>query len=603
MILPRACRSRPRVFSFQSFFNRTRLWPKSTSTTLQFFASARTLQETKFDTETDILIVGSGGAGLTASLRAGSLGFRSIVIEKGSKVGGSTAYSGGGCWVPGNSIARAHGVIEDRANLLKYMEHGIMQYGDPGPASSAARRMAFLSNAPQMVDFLQDLGFQWHFTQGYPDYYPELPGASENGGRTLEPEFFDTKKLDDWEDWVLARDGFVPPIHIYQAARLSRAMSSVSDFLYAARLMTPVLVKRALGQKQVGLGHALIAQLLYLNKKKQREIWRNSPLVSLISEPKGAIIGATVTHNGTVRAIKARHGVLLCAGGFARNRALREKHGRQPASVEWTSVPPGDNGDAITAGIEAGAETALLEEAWWGPTIMDPLTGKPVFALSERTRPFCIIVDSTGRRYMNEAASYTDTGRIMYERHQEVPAVPSWLIMDRKYLDLYMLGSLTPRNRTKEKRAEEVGGLFRSETLVGLAKKIDIDAAGLTGTVRRWNEMCVNGIDEDFQKGGNVYNRFFGDHNIKPNPNMGPIRKAPYYAIKIYPGDLGTKGGLLTDEFSRVLKKDGTIFEGLYGAGNTTASVMGRTYLGAGSTLGPALTFAYIAINHIASKA
>lgn len=603
MILPRVCRPCPSALAFQSAISRTRPWPKPLSATPRFFASTQALRETKFDTETDILIVGSGGAGLTASLRAGSLGLNSIVIEKGRKVGGSTAYSGGGCWVPGNSIAKSHGVNENRENLLEYMEHGIMQHGDPGPASSIARRMAFIDNAPQMVDFLKDQGYRWHFTQNYPDYYPHLPGASETGGRTLEPEFFDKRKLGDWADWVLARDGFIPPFHIYQAARLTRAMSSVRDFLYAARLMTPVLVRRALGQKQVGLGHALIAQLLYLNKQKEREIWRNSPLLSLISGPNGAIIGATVKHNDAVRTIKARHGVLLCAGGFARNEELRKKHGRQPASIEWTSVPPGDNGDAITAGVDAGAETALLEEAWWGPTILDPVTGNPHFALSERTRPFCIIVDSTGQRYMNEAASYTDTGRIMYERHKEVPAVPSWLIMDRKYLDMYMLGSLPPRSRAKEKKAEEAGRLFCSETLAGLAEKIGVDAAGLTGSVQRWNEMCVQGIDEDFNKGGNAYDRFFGDLNIRPNPNMGPVEKAPYYAVKIYPGDLGTKGGLLTDEFSRVLKKDGTVLEGLYGAGNTTASVMGRAYLGAGSTLGPALTFAYIAINHMASKA
>ncbi|KAM0427877.1 hypothetical protein ACHAPT_007336 [Fusarium lateritium] len=582
--------------------SRAILRPKASSVTRRCFASERLPHNTKFDAETDVLIVGSGGAGLTASLRAGSLGLKSILVEKGSKIGGATAYSGGGCWVPGNSIAKAHGVIEDRANVLKYMEHGIMQHGDPGPASSIARRTSFLDNAPLMVDFLKDQGLKWHYTPDYPDYYPDLPGARGEGGRTLEPEFFDLNKLKDWKDWVLERGGFIPPLHIYQASRLTRAMASMADFLYAARLMTPVLLRRALGQRQVGLGKALAAQLLYLNKVKEREIWRSSPLVSLVPDEKGTVIGAVVEQNGTHRKIRAHRGVLLCAGGFAKNIKWREKFGRQPASVEWTSVPAGDNGDAITAGIEVGAETALLDEAWWGPTIMDPLTGMPHFAVYERSRPFCIVVDASGKRFMNEAASYTDTGRIMYERHKEVSAVPSWLIMDRKYLDRYMMSSLPARSKGKRKQAEATGDLLSSDTLTGLAQKIGVDGAGLNETVKRWNGMCEEGIDEDFGRGGNAYDRYFGDPNIKPNPNMGPIEKSPYYAVRLYPGDLGTKGGLLTDEFSRVLKKDGAVCEGLYGAGNTTASVMGKTYLGAGSTLGPALTFSYIAVNHMASS-
>lgn len=564
-------------------------------------SSGRSPQSTRFDKETDVLIVGSGGAGLTASLRAGALGLRSLIIEKAPKIGGATAFSGGGLWLPGNPVARSHGATEDRETLLKYMESGIMQHGDPGPASSIARRVAFLENGPHMVSFLQGEGFRWHFTRGYPDYYPDLPG-SRIGGRTLESEFFDTRRLGDWEDWVLSRDKPVPPIHIYQAFRLTRAMGYLKDFLYAARLMGPVMVRRMLGQRQVGMGHALAAQLLYLNKEKDREIWRNTPLASLISDREGRVVGAEIMRNGERQSIKAHRGVLLCAGGFARNKDLREKYGRQPASVEWTSVPPGDHGDAIVAGLEVGAQTALLDDAWWGPTVMDPLNGSPHFALSERSRPFCIIVDKAGKRYMNEAASYTDLGRIMYERHKHVQAVPSWLIMDRRYLRTYMLASLMPRHKRNEDRAVDSGSLFRSDSFGGLANKIGVDASGLIQTVERWNAMCKDGTDQDFGKGGNAYDRFFGDANVKPNPNIGPLEKPPYYAIKIYPGDLGTKGGLLTDEFSRVLKKDGTVCEGLYGAGNTTASVMGRTYLGAGSTLGPALTFAYIATNHMASR-
>jgi 3-oxosteroid 1-dehydrogenase len=290
--------------------------------------------------------------------------------------------------------------------------------------------------------------------------------------------------------------------------------------------------------------------------------------------------------------------VLLSAGGFAKNAQMRETYERAPTSTEWTSVPPGDTGDAIRAGIDIGAATALMDDAWWGPTLVDPATGTPSFILWERSFPHSIIVDSSGRRFMNESESYVDAGHHQYERNEQVPAIPAWLIVDARHRRRYPMATLppglTPRSALKS------GFLTKAVTLDELAGAIGVDPAGLADTVERFNALAGAGVDEDFGRGRTAYDHVYGDPSNHPNPNLGTIERAPFYAVKVWPGDLGTKGGLLTDEHARVLREDSTPIPGLYAAGNTTASVMGRTYPGPGSTIGPATTFAYIAMRHLA---
>lgn len=230
----------------------------------------------------------------------------------------------------------------------------------------------------------------------------------------------------------------------------------------------------------------------------------------------------------------------------------------------------------------------------WGPTIVDPVSFKNYFAMGERTRPHCFIVDSSGCRFMNEAQSYTDAGHDQYARNEKASAIPAWLIMDTNHRNKYILGTLFPRMKpSKEALARKV--MFQAESIEDLAQQIGVDPAGLASTTRRYNELCTTGIDTDYGKGSNAYDRVFGDPTAnRPNPNMGPVDRPPYYAVAIWPGDLGTKGGLLTDEFQRVLDKESQPIPGLFAIGNTAASIMGRTYLGGGSTLGPALTHGYL---------
>jgi len=238
----------------------------------------------------------------------------------------------------------------------------------------------------------------------------------------------------------------------------------------------------------------------------------------------------------------------------------------------------------------------MMKEAWFIPTMTDPVTGRVTSALFEMSKPYCIVVDRRGRRCFSEAQPYGDIGHSMYEHE----AVPSWLILDWNHRSRYMLGSLWPY--LKPTAAVKAGDIFEGNTLDELARQIDVDATALRETVTRWNEMCETGEDADFRKGDDAYQRFIGDENVKPNANMGPIKVPPFYALEVWPGDAGTKGGLVTDEHARVLDEHGRVIPGLYAAGNVTASVMEQSCFAAGVTLGPALTFAFIAAQHMRAQ-
>jgi len=259
----------------------------------------------------------------------------------------------------------------------------------------------------------------------------------------------------------------------------------------------------------------------------------------------------------------------------------------------------GDLGDAIWAGIAIGAETALMDDAWWGPCFIDQ-HGKSTFMIWERSFPYSMIVDTSDKRFMNESASYVDCGHWQYERNQKVPSIPAYLIVDQHHHKNYPLGVGLPGAEPKE--YFESGMLTKADTLAELAQKCGIDPKGLEETVKRFNQFALNGKDEDFHRGDSAYDRIYSDPRVKPNPNLAPLTKPPFYAVRVWPGDLGTKGGLLTDEFARVLNKQGVPIQGLYAAGNSSASVMGHTYPGPGSTIGPALVFGMIAGQHAAKK-
>ena len=539
--------------------------------------------------EFDVVVAGSGAAGMTAALTAARQGLRVVVIEKTSNFGGSTARSGGGVWVPGNSVLRRAGVRDTPEAASTYLAHVA------GDCVSPERRRALLEHGPAMLDLVRSatpVNFAW--VPGYADYYPEAPGGLACG-RTIEPLPLDGRVLGAElarlnPPYLPAPDGMAITAADYRW--LSLGTRHPRAIWTTAKVAGRMAKTKALRQRTMSLGQALAAGLRAGLTSAGVPVWLDTPLTGLLTGDD-RVTGVRVTLNGQPDVILARRGVLIATGGFERNAAMRAAYQRQPIGTEWTTGSPGNTGDGIVAGEEAGAALDLMDDAWWGPSI--PLTGGPFFCLSERSLPGCILVNAAGQRFVNEAAPYVDAVHAMYDKHtDDKQHIPAWLIMDQRYRDSYVFAGLPPR-KPLPRRWYAAGTVFRAATLADLAGQVGIAAEGLAETVQRFNRFARSGKDEDFGRGDSAYDRYYGDPRCRPNPNLATLAQPPYYAIKIVPGDLGTKGGLRTDERARVLRHDGGVILGLYAAGNASAAVMGRSYAGAGATIGPAMTFGYIA--------
>lgn len=539
--------------------------------------------------EFDVVVVGSGAAALATAATAAASGLSTLVVEKSRYWGGTTSYSGGGIWIPANPLILADGVDDSAEEGLRYLDEIV---GDVGPASSQERRLAFLRSGPAAVTFLIGEGLELQRTRRYPDYYPDKPGARI--GRQLEPAVFDGRKLGPLLATLRRPPGAPPYVtQIDDFDRLTVSFRTIRGFARGARLLARTAAWRASRRVPLSLGPSLVAQLMAIARRHGAEVWLESPLRELVVED-GRVTGVVVERGGERVQVQAERGVVLAAGGFARNAELRQQH--QGVSGEWSSAVGADQGDAILVATAEGAATALMDDAWWGASfVMEG--GAAGFCLWERSLPGSIIVDSDGKRFVNESTSYVDVGHAQLERG----TVPAWLVLDGRHRKRYLFMTMMP-GRTPQSVIDS-GFLIRADSLQELATKTGIDEVGLLATVERFNRFAVTGVDEDFGRGTTVYDNYYGDPRVKPNPNLGPIDRPPFWATKVYPGDLGTKGGLLTDERARVLREDGSAIAGLYAAGNTTATVMGRTYPGPGGTLGPAVVFGYLAAKDLAASA
>ncbi|MDD3798968.1 MAG: FAD-dependent oxidoreductase [Novosphingobium sp.] len=539
----------------------------------------------------DFVVVGSGAGGLAGAIAAKLAGLNPVIIEKASVWGGTSALSGGGVWIPDNPLMRRDGVPDSLDEALEYLEACI---GDVGPASSRERKLAYLTAGPKMVQGLADQGFAWRRAPRYPDYYPDLPGAKV--GRTLEGETFDGKRIGPW--LATMRQSKLPPVAVNTdaAPQIPTAFLSLKSFATLMSILGKTLAFRLTGRVPLSVGTTLVAQLMMIVQKLGIPVRLDTPLHSLVQDEAGRVTGVVAGKNGGEEQIAAPRGVLLAAGGFAKDAEYRMP--LQGVTGEWSPASPDDTGDAQKIGAGIGAELALMDAATWFPVSISP-DGTVNASIWDRTLPGSIIVDHAGQRYANEAESYVDLGLAQLARDKEVPAVPSWLVFDSRYRNRYFFGSIPPR---VVKPYLENGFFVKGETLEELAASCGIDPAGLVRTVERVNAMAKTGVDEDFNRGGNVYDHYYGDPTNKPNPSFGPLDKAPFYAVKFWPGDLSTKGGLMADERARVLRGDGSVIEGLYAAGNCAAPVMGRTYPGAGATIGPSMVFAWIAAEDAAGK-
>jgi 3-oxosteroid 1-dehydrogenase len=551
--------------------------------------------------EYDVVVVGSGAAGMAAALAAQRHGLRTVLVEKAKHFGGSTARSGGGVWIPNNEVLRGDGV-QDTAEAAHAYLHSIV--GDVVPAE---RIDTYLARGPEALSFLfanSPLRMQW--VPDYSDYYPEAPGGRV-GGRSVEPKPFDLKRLGPDQD-RLEPD--------YSKAPLNVAVTQ-ADFRWATLMMrTPRGAARVLRiglrwiwgmltRKRLAVRGQAFAAMLWLGLRDAGVPVLLDTALDELHVEDGAVRGVVVTNDGRQDVIRAKHGVVLACGGFEHNAEMRRQYQREPIGTDWTVGAKANTGDGIRAAERHGGALELMDDAWWGPSI--PLTGGPWFCLAERTLPGCIMVNDRGERFMNEALPYVEAVHRMYGGEYgrgDGPAenLPCWLIMDQRYRNRYVFAGVQPRKALPGRwfKAEIV---VKASTVESLAEKIGVDPAALRATVDRFNGFVRAGKDAEFGRGDSGYDRYYGDPTIKPNPCLSPIDQGPFYAVVMVPGDLGTKGGLRTDVHARVQRADGSVIDGLYAAGNVSSPVMGHTYAGPGATIGPAITFGYLAALHIAERA
>ena len=566
----------------------------------------------------DILVVGSGGGGMTAALIAKDLGNDTLLIEKGAFYGGSTALSGGAVWVPSSHLMKQAGIKDSPEEALTYLKK------ITGGKVSEERLLAYIDKAAEMIKYLEEYTHAcFKVVHEYPDYYPEIEGGKPNGSRTIEPKPFNARRLKQM--W---RDLYVPPA---QEVVLGKIMVSAGDVrgLLGSSLRTRIKAGRLFASyflnpwrflarydTRLTLGNALIGRMRLSMAERKIPLWLNTPARKLLVEGD-RVTGLVADKDGKTIHIQVKKGIIFAAGGFEKNQAMREKYQNQPVSSEWSMGSPDNTGDAIKMGLDIGASVGLMDDAWWMPTTVIPgkcmpwytknswweklalKQGKSLawFLLVDRSLPGTIIVNSKGRRFTNEAAPYIDFVNAQMASHGEkCSAVPAYMIADQRYHLKYPMGPIMLAHPTK--KFVKSGFLYKSDTLEDMAKKCGIDSDGLIDEVKKFNQYAATGKDLDFNKGESPIDTYYADAAVKPNPCLAPINKPPFYAMRIYPGDIGTKGGLNTDVNASVLREDGSPIKGLYATGNCAASVMGNTYPGAGGTIGPSMTFGFIAAHH-----
>ncbi len=563
-----------------------------------------------FDHEVDFLIVGSGAGAMTAGIIAADEGASTLLIEKSPQFGGSSAMSGGGLWVPNNHMMEDGGFHDTPETAFTYMKGCVEKNGLEGDVVSEARIRAYLDNAPKAVKHLcEKARLRMQLVPDYADYYPEVEGSME-GGRTLESCAYHAREIGN-DEFVRMRETAVQELIV---GRVSMTIPEAQALLTRSPGWIGTLSKMALTyafdlpwrfrskrDRRLAMGNALIGMLRHSLMDRDVPLWLDTPARRLLIED-GRAIGVEAEQQGRTIRILARKGVLLAAGGFEASQAMREKHLPNPTSADWTCANPYNTGDVIEMGRDVGAAVGLMDEAWWGPNTVVPGEDRARMLVIEKSLPGGIIVNKHGKRFVKETAAYNDIVKQMYDTESGAEeSVPSYLIFDATYRAKYPVGPLLPGAQQPDWMVSKElmeNFITRAKTLDALAETMGIDAAELRRTVDRFNADAREGVDHDFHRGETAFDKFYGDPDVGPNSCMAPIETSPFYCVTVVPGELGTKGGLETDEFARVVTREGEVIPGLYATGNCSASVMGRTYPGAGSTLGPTTTFGYVAARH-----
>lgn len=557
-----------------------------------------------WDQEYDVVVVGSGAAGIAAALVAHDLGLEAAVIEQSELIGGTTAVSGGAVWVPANHLMAASGYRDTAEDALTYLRATI------GDDLDMAKARAYVETGPRLIRYLED-NSRLAFSAGpLPDYYSGLPGGKERF-RALDPLPLSARELGD--DIALLRPPH-PQTVVFGATFTTGEVATILRKdrgwvgLTAGRLLRhyldlPWLLRHGTSPR-LTLGNALIGRGLLSLRDRDVPIHLGTALVDLVSG-NGRVSGVIARQQGRESRIAARRGVILAAGGFGANPEMRAAYLTRAPDVRRSVAPETNTGAAIAAGMRAGAATQLMEEAWWIPVYRLESAGLTCGMFFDRAFPGCIIVNQEGVRFMNDAANYDETGRAMANASAAKGSDrPSFYIFDERYRRNYLSGPMLPMPAIFDAflSADEKNLVVKAGSLAQLADRLSIDSAALHATVGKFNRFAQAGVDEDFHRGEEAYERHYSDPKHGPNSTMAPIGKPPFYAIPIHAGDIGTKGGLATDIDARVLDQAGNPIAGLYAAGNTAASMMGRTYPAGGVTIGPAMIFGARAAMHIAGR-
>lgn len=550
-----------------------------------------------FDETFDWVVVGCGGGSLSSALLMREAGKSVAILEKSGFAGGTTCKSGGVMWIPNNPFMDPG---EDSVEKgITYLDAVVGDDSD-APGTTHEKRLAYIVEGSKMIEFLLKKGVKLERgSEFWPDYYDELPGGCKTS-RTITAVPFDKAELGEWESKL--RKGFAEaPIRLDDAMKLPFARDSWAIKMTIVKTGLKIIAGKLTGKKWVTAGAALQGRMLKAALDAGVDIRLNSAVNELVVE-NGKIAGVVTVKDGKPWRIGTRLGVLINAGGFAKNQEMRDRY--MPGTrAEWSMANESDTGDMHREMERVGGMLAQMDEMVGYQFTLAPGWDEDYVAPGVQTvtaKPHAIVVDQSGVRYMNEGGSYELYCETMLKRNRTVPAVPSWAVFDQQFWDRYPVAG-RGQGKSIPQKWIDTGYLKKANTIEELARLIKVDPATLRATIDRWNGFVDQGRDEDFHRGDRDYDKFLGDpfrDGVKRS--IGRIDKAPFYAIDIVPGDVSTYGGIVTDVNSRVLRGDGTPIEGLYATGVSTASPMGRVYPGAGASVGPSLTFGWIAAKHAA---
>lgn len=553
---------------------------------------------TDWDHSVDVIIVGSGAGAMTAACRAADAGAEVLVVEKTDQFGGNSAMSGGVLWLPNSPLCVPAGGDESLEKAREYMQTVVDE------PELNERIETYLTAIPDFIEYLHSsTHLRLDVLANFPDMYPDVPGAQMH--RCHEARPFSGKLLGDDLDKMRPQHpqttlfgliGWTASESLALQARGEGWWKVAASMVLRYVLDVPQRIRSLRDRRQV-LGGALTGSLWRSARDRRVKLWLNSGVQQLLEE-SGRVTGVSMRREGRVINVQARKAVILSSGGFEKNNAMREQYLAGPTDAAWTAGSPGNTGEMIEEGKRLGAGLAHMGEAWWGPTIVLPGEAQARMLVIEKNLPYSMMVNKAGERFVNESSSYTKVIRGMIAANEPGrESVPAYLVFDSVYRSRYPFGPMLPSQFHPDWAVPRNAwnAIAKADNLRDLARQLDIDGDGLENTVHQFNDYARDGVDPDFNRGGTTYDQYYGDHEVGPNTCLGPLLKPPFYGVKVYPGELGTKGGLATDSRARVLKESGEVIEGLYAIGNCSAPVTGATYPASGATLGPAMVFGYIA--------